>query len=88
MQNLHDSKRREFISDTAKLAGAAIITSTMPLMASGTIDNSQEGEPMKITKTKNGVNFVKVGHTDIEISQICIGAMSFGKAGTFAQLDA
>ncbi len=37
---------------------------------------------MKTTKTKNGVNFVKVGHTDIEISQICIGAMSFGKAGT------
>lgn len=83
MQNLHDSKRREFISDTAKLAGAAIITSALPLMASATIDNSQEGEPMKITKTKNGVNFVKVGHTDIEISQICIGAMSFGKAGTF-----
>ena len=82
MQNLHDKKRREFIADSAKLAGAAIITSALPLMASGTLNNSQEGEPMKITKTKNGVNFVKVGHTDIEISQICIGAMSFGKAGT------
>lgn len=78
----HNSKRREFIIDTAKLAGAAIITSTLPLMASGTINDSEKGEPMKITKTKNGVNFVKVGHTDIEISQICIGAMSFGKAGT------
>ena len=78
----HNPKRREFIADSAKLAGAAIITSALPLMASSTIDNSQEGEPMKITKTKNGVNFVKVGHTDIEISQICIGAMSFGKAGT------
>lgn len=32
--------------------------------------------------TKNGVKFTKVGNTDIEISQICIGAMSFGKAGT------
>lgn len=35
-----------------------------------------------ITRTQDGVNFIKVGHTDIEISQICIGAMSFGKAGT------
>ena len=35
-----------------------------------------------ITRTQEGVNFIKVGHTDIEISQICIGAMSFGKAGT------
>ena len=78
----HNPKRREFMGNTAKLAGAAIITSTLPLMASGTLNDSQEGEPMKITKTKNGVNFVKVGHTDIEISQICIGAMSFGKAGT------
>ncbi len=82
LSDSHNPKRREFMGNTAKLAGAAIITSALPLMASGTIDNSQEGEPMKITKTKNGVNFVKVGHTDIEISQICIGAMSFGKAGT------
>ncbi len=80
--DLHNPKRREFLSDSAKLAGVAIVTSALPLMASGTINDSQEGEPMKITKTKNGVNFVKVGHTDIEISQICIGAMSFGKAGT------
>ena len=35
-----------------------------------------------ITRSANGVNFIKVGNTDIEISQICIGAMSFGKAGT------
>lgn len=28
------------------------------------------------------MKFVKVGNTDIEISRICIGAMSFGKAGT------
>ena len=34
------------------------------------------------TTQNNGVKFVKVGNTDIEISQICIGAMSFGKAGT------
>ena len=34
------------------------------------------------TTQTNGVKFVKVGNTDIEISQICIGAMSFGKAGT------
>ena len=34
------------------------------------------------TTQNNGVKFVKVGNTDIESSQICIGAMSFGKAGT------
>lgn len=81
MQNLHDLKRREFMVDCSKLAYAAILTSTLPLMASGTND-LQKGETMKTTNTKNGVNFIKVGHTDIEISQICIGAMSFGKAGT------
>ena len=35
-----------------------------------------------ITRSANGVSYIKVGNTNIEISQICIGAMSFGKAGT------
>lgn len=28
------------------------------------------------------MQFTKLGHTDIEISKICVGCMSFGKAGT------
>lgn len=77
-----DSKRREFIIDSAKFARLAMMTSALPLMAKDT--NSTKGASMKAntSRTKNGVSFVKVGHTDIEISQICIGAMSFGKAGT------
>lgn len=65
-----DSKRREFLAHSAKLAGAAIIGANLPLMAQ---DLSTKGANMK---------YIKVGNTDISISQICIGAMSFGKAGT------
>lgn len=80
MQNLHNQKRREFITNSAKLASVAMI-GALPLMAK---DTNTKGASMKAntSRTKNGVNFIKVGHTDIEISQICIGAMSFGKAGT------
>ena len=80
MQHLDNQKRREFITNSAKLASIAMI-GTLPLMAK---DTNTKGASMKAntSRTKNGVNFVKVGHTDIEISQICIGAMSFGKAGT------
>lgn len=82
MKNTTDSKRREFIANSAKFAGLAMMTSALPLMASGT--NSTKGASMKAntSHSKNGVKFIKVGNTDIEISQICIGAMSFGKAGT------
>ena len=82
MKNTTDSKRREFIANSAKFAGLAMMTNALPLMASGT--NSTKGASMKAntSHSKNGVKFIKVGNTDIEISQICIGAMSFGKAGT------
>ena len=28
------------------------------------------------------VEYTKLGHTDIEIPKVCVGCMSFGKAGT------
>ena len=103
-------KRREFLTNSAKFAGFAML-SALPLITAcasansansgvnsanssnkgglnaansnkgNTMSNSNSGGA-KVTRTQNGVNFVKVGNTDIEISQICIGAMSFGKAGT------
>ena len=79
------------------LASMAMTSGVAPLMAhsntGATNQNkanpNQKGATMSktystptITRKANGVNFIKVGNTDIEISQICIGAMSFGKAGT------
>ncbi len=49
---------------------------------SATLNPNATRPSPQITRTQDGVNFIKVGNTDIEISQICIGAMSFGKAGT------
>ena len=76
-------KRREFLSKGAKIAGAvgALSLMTNSAFAAGSASKSTTTSP-KITRKANGVNFIKVGNTDIEISQICIGAMSFGKAGT------
>ena len=28
------------------------------------------------------MEYVKLGNTDIEVSRLCVGCMSFGKAGT------
>ena len=28
------------------------------------------------------MEYTKLGHTDIDISKVCVGCMSFGKAGT------
>lgn len=28
------------------------------------------------------MEYTRIGHTDIEVSRICLGCMSFGKAGT------
>ena len=30
------------------------------------------------------MEFTKLGHTDIEVSRICLGCMSFGKAGEYS----
>ena len=74
------SERREFLSKGAKIAGAVGALSLMANSAFGA--GSANRSANQITRKANGVNFVRVGNTDIEISQICIGAMSFGKAGT------
>lgn len=64
MQNIADSKRREFIADSAKFASVAMIESALPLMASGT--NSTQGATMQ--KRKVGV---------LEVSPIGMGCMGF-----------
>ena len=51
-----------------KMAGAATLFAAAPFST--------------LAKTGGKMNFIKVGNTDIQISPICIGAMSFGKAGT------
>lgn len=71
--------RREFLGKGVKIAGAV---GALSLMANSTFAAGSTSKNANLTHTKNGVNFIKVGNTDIEISQICIGAMSFGKAGT------
>ena len=83
--SLLNETRREFLGKGIKLAGAFGALSLGVNSAFGAESKknttSTKGAKMSV-RTKNGMNFVKVGNTDIEISQICIGAMSFGKAGT------
>ena len=85
--SLLSKTRREFLGKGVKIATAFGALSLGINSAFGaekskeSATNSNKGAKMSV-KTKNGVKFVKVGNTDIEISQICIGAMSFGKAGT------
>ena len=33
------------------------------------------------------MEYGKLGNTDIEVSKLCVGCMSFGKAGTMHGLD-
>ena len=81
--SLANQTRREFLSKGVKMAGAfgALSLGINSAFAAEKKTNSNKGAKMSV-RTQNGVNFIKVGNTDIEISQICIGAMSFGKAGT------
>lgn len=81
--SLAGKTRREFLSKGVKMAGAfgALSLGMNSAFAAEKKTNSNKGAKMSV-RTQNGVNFIKVGNTDIEISQICIGAMSFGKAGT------
>ena len=61
----HNPKRREFIADSAKLAGAAIVTSALPLMAK----NSTKGATMQTIKLNNGVNMPILGYGTYQIPQ-------------------
>lgn len=54
--------------DFLKLTGAAALAA-MPFSSMA-------------TNKESTMNFIQVGNTDIQITPICIGAMSFGKAGT------
>lgn len=64
----HNPKRREFMTDSAKLAGAAIITSALPLMAKDS--NSQtKGVTMQTIKLNNGVNMPILGYGTYQIPQ-------------------
>ncbi len=37
---------------------------------------------IKVNEGRNNMEYSKLGNTDIEVSKICVGCMSFGKAGT------
>ncbi len=43
--------------------------------------NSLNGRKYKYGGQSN-MEYTKLGNTDIEVSKLCVGCMSFGKAGT------
>ena len=64
MKNTTDLKRREFMADSAKLAGAAIVTSTLPLMAK----DLTKGATMQTITLNNGVKMPILGYGTYQIS--------------------
>lgn len=67
MKNTTNSKRREFIIDSAKFAGLALMTSALPLMAKDT--NSTKGAKMQT------LSLPKRKLRDLEVSAIGYGCM-------------
>jgi len=59
--------------------GLSASTATSPVVAAPTVKN------LAVPGLKNGMDYVKLGDSDLEVSKVCCGTMTFGEQNTLEE---